>query len=318
MKAFEEELTLSATLQPTAHFTFANSVNSLRQSGATDVLDSFGPENEWVERPVKLNGRAFLLRLTGLASTPEVPLLSLSLRADDEAETLPTEQDLEAASEWANRRFWLDVEMEAVREALSADEYGEGLIARYWPARPANLPSAWEGLLKTVISVQIYPGLAVRLQQSLLDFYGERVRFDGKEYHFYPTAERLASVLPEDLLGLRFSRQKARYVPGIAEAVVAEPEKFDWERLRQSPSTAAVATLDELPGVGPWTAHYVAMRGLPHLDVFVDEEGLRKTLGSAHDRRATLSSEEAAKLMTVYAPYRSFACYYTYMLMYVA
>jgi len=318
LSALADEAGLTATIQPTAPFTFKASVKSLRESGATDLLDSFGPENEWLERPVQLNGRPFLLRLSDLATSPEAPLLSLALRADDAADHPPASQDLQAAAEWANRRFLLDVDMEAVRQALIVEEYGEDLAARYWPARPAQLPSAWEGLIKTVISVQIYPGLASRLQRALLDFYGERATFEGKEYHFYPKAERLAAILPEDLLGMRFSRQKARYIPGISQAILEQPTRFDWERLRQLPGEEAVAILDELPGVGPWTANYVAMRGLPHLDVFIEEEGLRKTLAAALDRRAVLSVAEAAKLMAVYAPYRSFACYYTYMKMYSA
>jgi 3-methyladenine DNA glycosylase/8-oxoguanine DNA glycosylase len=316
--AGDNQMSLGAVVRPTAPYNFRQSLKSLRDSGAADLNDSFGEENNWIERPVQLNGRAFLLRLTDASPSPEAPALNLTLLADDKAEAAPGAAELEAATEWANRRFLLDVDMQAVRETLAVDQYGEELVVRYWPVRPANLPSAWEGLLKTVISNQIYPGLAVKLLRALLDFYGEAARFEGKEYRFYPTAERLAILLPEDLLDKRFSRQKARFVPGIAQAVMDEPEKFSWERLRQIDSEEAIATLDELPGVGPWTAHYVAMRGLPHLDVFVDEEGLRKTLATAHDRRAGISSEEAAKLMKIYRPYRSFACYYSYMLMYAA
>jgi hypothetical protein len=48
------------------------------------------------------------------------------------------------------------------------------------------------------------------------------------------------------------------------------------------------------------------------------EEGLRKTLANVYDRRAMISVTETEKLMEIFAPYRSIACYYTYMLMYNA
>lgn len=162
----EGEEVLTATLRPTAPFSFKGSVTSLRDSGATDINDSFGPDNDWIERPVKLKGRPFLVRLTNLSEDADHPLLELSVQAHAEAETTSTIQDLEAAAEWANRRFLLDVDMLAVREALTTNEYGQELVARYWPHRPSNLPSTWEGLIKTVIGNQIFPGLAVHLLRA--------------------------------------------------------------------------------------------------------------------------------------------------------
>ena len=98
--------------------------------------------------------------------------------------------------------------------------------------------------------------------------------------------------------------------------IVSEPTKFDFERLRGLPGEEAVAILDELPGVGPWIARYTAMRGLAHQDVFIDEEGLRKTLIAGMRLRTLSSTKELLNLTKVYAPYRTFACYYTYMRMY--
>lgn len=308
-----ESLARTATIYPNGSFDFKEATAFLRDSGASDLLDSIGPEDAWLERPLRLQQGVFLVRLSPLNEA-----LQLTVTPTDDAEQPPDEAIMHEAAEWANRRFFLDVDMVAVKQVLDVDEFGAAAVGRFWPSRPVNLPDAWEGLLKTVISVQIYPGLAQTLQRALLDFYGDKAIFNGQTYQLYPTPQKLADVLPEELMPLRFSRQKARYVPGIASAIVAEPEKYDWETLRHKPGREAVAILDELPGVGPWTASYCAMRALPHLDVMTDEEGLRKTLSRYYDRRATLSPEEAQKLMEKFAPYRTFACYYTYMLMYRA
>lgn len=298
---------------------FGRQLGSLRDSGAHDLLDEFGKEGEhsWLERPVRLGERPFLLRLTEGGSNEAATTVILRLQADDNSDSPPTEAEVQAAVEMAARRFDWELDMEAVRRTLVVNEYGTELVARFWPFRPANMAGPWEGLLRTVISNQIYPGLAVRLQQAVLTNFGEgAVNFNGKTYKFYPSPERLVEVFPEELLDLRFSRQKASYLPGIARMLLEEPEKFNWERLRHLPGPEAVAILDELPGVGPWTSHYVAMRGLPHPDVFIDEAGLRKLLAANFDRRAELSSDEFAKLTEVYAPYRSLACYYSYMKLY--
>jgi 3-methyladenine DNA glycosylase/8-oxoguanine DNA glycosylase len=296
---------------------FHQQLESLRYSGANDILDTFGQTGaaEWLERPVRLGERPFLLRLTHLPA--EDAAVELSLLADDNAEEIPGEQEIKQAAEFASRRFWWELDMQAVRETLNVNQYGQGLVGRYWPMRPANLAGPWEGLLRTVISNQIYPGLAVKLQRALIDFYSDSsAMFDGKPYKFYPSVERVADIVPDDLLGLRFSRQKARYIPGLAQMLLDKPERFDWSRLKELPGVEAVAILDELPGVGPWTAHYVAMRGLPHADIFVDEAGLRKTIAVGFDRPPDISAEEAAHLAAPFAPFRSMACYYSYMKMY--
>jgi len=58
------------------------------------------------------------------------------------------------------------------------------------------------------------------------------------------------------------------------------------------------------------------MGGLAHPDVFIDEEGIRKTLVAGMELRAIKSTKELLQLTQDYAPYRTFACYYTYMRMY--
>jgi DNA-3-methyladenine glycosylase II len=319
VKGAETAVTAQLRLPPSIDF--GRQLSGLRDSGAHDLLDEFGSENDhaWLERPIRLNEQSFLLRLTVGASDDSALLVQLRLQADDDATDPPSEDQVQEAVAFAAQRFSWELDMEAVREVLSVNEYGAELVARFWPLHPSNLAGPWEGLLKTVISNQIYPGLAVRLQQALLDNYGENpTRFNGRTYKFYPSAERLAEVDPGELIEMRFSRQKASYLPGIARMLLDQPDKFNWARLRGLPGPEAVAVLDELPGVGPWTAHYVAMRGLSHLDVFIDETGLRKLLAHHFDRRAELSSEEATKLTAVYAPYRSLACYYSYMLLYAA
>lgn len=296
---------------------FHQQLESLRGSGANDVLDTFGQDGaaEWLERPIRLGEQAFLLRLTSLPG--EEAAIALSLTAEDTADGPPGEPEIGLAVEFASRRFWWELDMEAVREALSVNDYGRDLVGRYWPMRPANLAGPWEGLLRTVISNQIFPGLAVKLQKALIEFYSDSsATFGGKTFRFYPSAERVAEIVPDDLLGVRFSRQKANYVPGLAQMLLDKPERFDFARLAGLPGAEAVAILDELPGVGPWTAHYVAMRGLPHADVFVDEAGLRKTIAVGFNRPPDISGEEAAKLATPFAPYRSLACYYSYLRMY--
>ena len=134
---------ITARLRLPSGLDFHQQLESLRNSGANDILDTFGQDGpaEWLERPLRLGDRAFLLRLTYLPG--DEAALDLSLTADDNADGLPGEQEVRQAVEFASRRFWWELDMGAVREALSVNDYGRDLVGRYWPMRPANLAGPW-------------------------------------------------------------------------------------------------------------------------------------------------------------------------------
>jgi len=66
----------------------------------------------------------------------------------------------------------------------------------------------------------------------------------------------------EDLRACGLSTQKIRYARALAEA------RIDYKALRNTPSDEVIATLVQVPGIGPWTAEIYAMFSLGHADVF--------------------------------------------------
>lgn len=307
-----DALVRTTILQPTPYFDWGQVLHLLADSGARDMLDTVDLDAATLQRPLILSEGVFMVHVAKNGDAPDS--LILRLQPTDDAASTPSDAALQEAEEWVTRRFQLDTDMEDVRDALQATGAGRLLVERYWPDRPAHLAGPWEGLLQTIIGNQIYPGLSRRLQQGLMTSYGEEVSFNGTKIFLYPTPERLAIADPEVLLSYRFSRQKARALPRLAQMILDEPEIYDWERLRNIPAAEAVETLDALPGVGPWTAQYVAMRGLPHNDYFLTYgDGIKKTLVRLWGVRGPLSDEDAQRLVAAWSPYRRIACYYTYM-----
>ena len=219
------EKAIVALLRPVGAFDMRQSLEGLKVSGALDYLDSLSDDISELERPILLHDRPFLLRITDLSTSVQEPQIAITLYADDRTEESPSEAHIKQAAEWVNRRFFLDVDMERVREALSVNDYGADLCTSFWPTRPGNMSGPWDGLLKTVISTRIFPGLAKRLQDGLIQSYGSVAYFNGQEYRFFPSPERLADVSPDELTAMKFSRQKANYLPGIAQMIVADPTR---------------------------------------------------------------------------------------------
>jgi AraC family transcriptional regulator of adaptative response / DNA-3-methyladenine glycosylase II len=112
-----------------------------------------------------------------------------------------------------------------------------------------------------------------------------------------PTPERLARAEPEELTSLGIAAPRARAIRELARAVVdrlivlepgADPD-ITIERLKQ------------LPGIGDWTAHYIAMRALRWPDAFPAADlGLLRASGA-------LSPGELARRAERWRPWRSYA-----------
>lgn len=313
---FSDSQTATTDLQPPTDWNLPEALDRLTESGATDALDRVDEKRQWMDRFMLCDEVPLLTRLE---THPDDPMqVRLTVQTADNSKVAPTIEQLEWVKGEYRRRFFWDVAIEAVKEALERHAFGTELAARFHPVRPVNLADGWSALLKTVIANQIYPGLATRLNHTLREQFGPRARFNGEGVYFYPYPDILAEVQPDELRPLSFSRQKADYLPSIGDSVASNPDLYDWNRLRYASSEETITALLELHGVGKWTALYVAMRGIAHPDIFVDEATIRKAVGIVSGVGEKINDSTFQKLTSVYAPYRTFACYYAYMAYYNA
>ena len=194
--------------------------------------------------------------------------------------------------------FDLDARPEAIAEHLSRDPALAPLVAK----RPGlRLPGCFDGfevLVRTVLGQQISVKGATTLTGRLARAFGDPVAtpVDGLDRAF-PTAARLAAVTTDELKALGIVTARANAIRTVAVAV-----RDGVVTLGPSPDPEAViATLVQLPGIGPWTAHYVAMRalawpdGFPHGDLVV-----KRLLGTANPRELIARAE-------AWRPWRGYA-----------
>jgi DNA-3-methyladenine glycosylase II len=132
----------------------------------------------------------------------------------------------------------------------------EPVLARVVPPlrglRPPLAPDPFESLVTSITAQQVSLHAAFAIRARLIESYGVRT---GRVYAF-PTAERLAALGEEDLVGLGFSRRKAEYTLGLARS------DLDLEGLGALDDDAVKARLVELRGIGEWTADWFLARHL--------------------------------------------------------
>jgi len=190
------------------------------------------------------------------------------------------------------RVFDLAADPDAIALQLVKDPTLAPLVA----ARPGlRVPGAWDGFelaVRAVLGQQITVPGAIRLAGALVVRFGEKLREpDGALTHVFPDPAALAGADPASL-GMPRSRGVA--LLAVAAAVVADPQIFSAGRGLEE----AVAQLRSLPGIGEWTAQYIAMRQLREPDAFpaadiglmramADSEGVRPSASALLSRAET-------------------------------
>jgi AraC family transcriptional regulator of adaptative response / DNA-3-methyladenine glycosylase II len=169
-------------------------------------------------------------------------------------------------------------------------------------ARPGlRLPGAVDGFelaVRAILGQQVSVAAATRIASRLAAVFGEDIAapFSGLS-KLFPTPQALASLDPAKLAATGIVFVRARAIVLLAGEVASG-------QLRLEPSAdvaATLAALEALPGVGPWTAQYIAMRALAWPDAFPHPDvAVIKAMKAAKPREALAASD-------AWRPWRAYA-----------
>jgi AraC family transcriptional regulator of adaptative response / DNA-3-methyladenine glycosylase II len=203
------------------------------------------------------------------------------------------------------RLFDLDADMAAIDAHLASD----AALAERVRLRPGvRVPGAWDGFelaVRAVLGQQITVAAATTFAGRLAAALGRPLELcrDGSDEPalVFPSAEAVASA---DLTKIGLTRARAETLRGLARAMAGDPHLLrPFETLE-----ATVAKLEALPGIGPWTAHYIAMRALREPDAFpASDLGLLRAMATPEGRPTPaqlLARAEAWRPWRAYAAIR--------------
>ena len=236
-------------------------------------------------RTIEMDGAAGALVIT---NRPERNSLRVTIR-------FPHLAGLPRIIARVRQMFDLDADPEAIGLALAQDRRLGPLVAE----RPGlRVPGAWDGFelaVRAILGQQITVTAATTLAGAIADRWGEPVELDGLT-RLFPRAEILASAVIGGMPGAR-----ATSISKLAACVAADPGLFE----RGGDLAASIAGLRALPGVGEWTAHYIAMRALREPDAFpVGDIGLMRAMDDGRGRptpAALLARSQAWRPWRAYA-----------------
>ena len=231
----------------------------------------------------------------GLARTPrlQVTVQGSPLRAEEK----------QAVTVALERLLGHRIDLAAFYRLASRDADLGPLARRFRGMKPPRFPSVFEGVVNGIACQQLTLTLGIHLLNRLAENHGLGMAIKGGSSHAFPRPEDLANLTPETLRPLGFSRQKGRAM--IELAGIGAEGRADLEGLRVFPDQDALARLNQLRGVGRWTAEYVLLRCLGRLHVFPgDDVGARNNLQRWLGRDQPLDYAEVGRVLARWQPYQ--------------
>lgn len=202
------------------------------------------------------------------------------------------------------RMFDLDANPQAIADTLASDPQLADLVS----AQPGiRIPGAFDGfetLFRAVVGQQISVSAAHTVAQRILKHLGQS---DAPPPH---PQLGLAPLTPDrfqgaKLDGLGLNQRRIDSIRHAASATIRGDLRFE----AVADYDAWQSKLCELPGIGPWTASYVALRALGHPDIFPGGDlVLRKALTPPGEK--LISAAQARQRALPWRPFRSYAAFY--------
>ncbi len=174
-------------------------------------------------------------------------------------------------------------------------------------ARPGlRVPGAWDGFelaVRAILGQQVTVKGATTLAGRLVKTFGRPL--DGVAgsvpAHLFPRPEDLAEA---DLGSIGLPKARAMTIRALASLVQKKELMLDAPQGLDE----AVSQLCAVPGIGRWTANYIAMRAFGETDAFPAEDlGLRRALANG---KGLLSARELSKIADEWRPWRAYAAMY--------
>ncbi len=199
------------------------------------------------------------------------------------------------------RQFDLDAEPAVIDDHLAADPLLAPLVARHPGLR---VPGAWDPFelaVRAMVGQQVSVAGATTLSGRIAERFGTPLAGglgDETLLYLFPPAERLADA---DLSSIGMPGKRALAISGLARAVAGG----DIDLMRRGGLDEATERLCALPGIGPWTAHYIALRGLGYTDAFpAGDLGLQRAAAVDGGR---LSARDLTAMAERWRPWRAYA-----------
>jgi 3-methyladenine DNA glycosylase/8-oxoguanine DNA glycosylase len=164
-------------------------------------------------------------------------------------------------------------------------------------------------LFATCLAVLPYQQLSLdagtAIMGRLVERFGRAAKIGGECWYDFPAPETIVAASPDDLIGVGLSRAKTVALQWLAGRALEGD--LDWSRYEDLPTSEAMVELQRLPGIGPWSAGLIMLRGLRRLDIFpAGDTGAAKSLTALLGLPVKMKPAEAVAFADRFADRRGY------------
>jgi 3-methyladenine DNA glycosylase/8-oxoguanine DNA glycosylase len=168
--------------------------------------------------------------------------------------------------------------------------------------RPPRFATLFDAFANVVPFQQLSLDAGAAIVGRLVERFGARVMHGDQPFAAFPTASAVAGARRSALVACGLSRSKAESLRYLANAV--ETGELREEAIAKLGTADALQTLIELPGIGPWSAALVLLRGFGRLEVFPPgDSGAKRGLDALLRLR---TPESLARVVERFGDYRGY------------
>jgi len=205
--------------------------------------------------------------------------------------------------------FRLRDDLRALYDFMEQDEILRKIKKELYGLRPPGIgASIFEGAIRVIIQQQISLRVAYVMTGELVRRFGEKIEIDGEPYYDFPSPQALASADENELRKCKLSRQKAKYIKGLALKVA---NRYDLEKIGKMNNEEAIEELMKFKGIGRWTAELILITTLGRMDLCVpDDLGARKAVSYFYFDGKLQSGNVVRKFTERWSEFKGWVIYY--------
>ncbi len=164
------------------------------------------------------------------------------------------------------RVLGLDVDPRPLGRAAAAEARLVSTASALRGMRPPRFAGLFDTFANVVPFQQVSLDAGVAIVNRLVERFGRTLEHGERTLYGFPSAEVVAEARIDTLGRCGMSRRKAETLRRVARAIASG--KLTETRLVGMSNEEAIRVLCDLPGIGPWSAGLILLRGLGRLDVF--------------------------------------------------
>jgi AraC family transcriptional regulator of adaptative response / DNA-3-methyladenine glycosylase II len=207
--------------------------------------------------------------------------------------------DLFQIATTARRCFDLSADPARITLALKDDPLLGPLLRRHPGLRIPGVWDAFECAVRTLLDQGVSPSAGRTLAARVVTRAGRPIPGGDRLTRLFPSAVELADA---DLGGLDIAASRLAALRSLAQAVA------DGAVDLSGPADQAAAALEAVPGIGSWTAQYVALRALGEPDAFPAGDLVLRRMAGVRGRPSSASVLEARA--EAWRPWRGYAAFH--------